>query len=577
MKRYLSIWVSIVLILALAAPALAADGVFEGVARGMNGEVKVQVTLAGDRIESVVVTENAETYGIGRGLPQTPIEALPAQIVAAQSIGVDMITGATITSAALLGAVKDALTQAGADVAALSVQPEATPAQDGALDADVVIAGAGAAGLAAGIQAASDGAKVIILEKQGITGGATARSGGKFLAAGTTWQAAQGIEDDADQMYDYLMQVGGDYLNADKVRIFCDHATETLAWIEDMGAVMKDVEPIHSSLNPWRVHNAYGAGGMTSGHGGQYTVPMTNKFTELGGQIIYNATATEILTDEGGAACGLIARTAEGGTLTVNASAVVLATGGYAQNKELMAAIPSAAGSTTSVPKGNLGDGLTMARALGAKVYLPDYTQVVYCSMTCGVGINEEAGLIVNARGERVANEYTYQYHVSDQIAKSGCAWGWYIACPDDPNMTVQYGLSLDSTLKADSVEALAGLMEVDPATLTATVDRYNELCQAGEDADFGKPADKMLALSGPVYAAIRMNPAVTVTYGGLDTDTASRVLRDDGTAIPGLYAAGEVAFTGLFGTEYPCCGMAIGSAAYYGRVAGREAAALAR
>lgn len=124
----------------------------------------------------------------------------------------------------------------------------------------------------------------------------------------------------------------------------------------------------------------------------------------------------------------------------------------------------------------------------------------------------------------------------------------------------------------ANSIEELAALIEIDPATLKATVDRYNELCAAGKDEDFGKSATKMIPLTGPTYAAIKLNPAVTVTYGGLVTDTASRVLNAEGSPISGLYAAGEVAFSGLFGTEYPCCGMAIGSAIYYGRIAGQEA-----
>ena len=140
--------------------------------------------------------------------------------------------------------------------------------------------------------------------------------------------------------------------------------------------------------------------------------------------------------------------------------------------------------------------------------------------------------------------------------------------------MMVLYGLSLDSTPKAESVEALAEMIGVDPAVLSATVARYNELCEKGADEDYGKPADKMLALNGPIYAAIKLSPAVTVTYGGVVTDEKARVLTEDGSVIEGLYAAGETANVGLFGSEYPCCGMAIGSAVYFGRIAGGLAAA---
>ena len=575
MKRAL---VSLFLVLALLAPALglAEPAVYTGQGTGMKGPLTVAVTLDGGKIADVVVTEQNETYGIGRGLAETPVEALPLEIVANQSISVDMVSGATITSAAILSATAEALKAAGLNPDDYKNKAGAPAAADRAMEADVVVAGAGAAGLAAGIEALEQGATVVILEKQDITGGATARSGGKFLAAGTSWQEKQGIEDDPQQMFDYLKSVGGDYLDEAKVKVFCDHSVETLTWLEDMGVQMKDVEPIHSSLNPWRVHNAQGGGGMTDGHGGQFTVPMTKRFESLGGQIIYGATADSLVTAEDGSVCGMTATMRDGSKLTVNAGGAILATGGYAQNRSLLQ-LPEVEGYATSVPKGNLGDGLTMAQAVGASVYLPDYTQVVYVSYTCGVGINEEAGLIVNKQGARCANEYTYQYHVADQIAKTGSNLAYYIADANDPNPTVQYGMSLDSTPRADSIEELAQLIEIDPATLTATVARYNQLCKKGADDDFGKPADKLVALTGPTYYAIKMQPSVTVTYGGLNINQQSQVLTEAGQAIPGLYAAGEVAFTGLFGTEYPCCGMAIGSAVYFGRVAGAQAAALGK
>lgn len=250
--------------------------------------------------------------------------------------------------------------------------------------------------------------------------------------------------------------------------------------LEEMGMKVQDVEAIHSSLNPWRVHNTEGGGGMTDGHGGQIIVPMVETFEKAGGTIIYNTTADKLLEAEDGTIVGLSGTTKDGTTVTVNAKGTIIATGGYAQNKEMMARYPYAEGYSTQVPKGNVGDGLVMAELIG-----------------------------------------------------------------------------------------------VDKAALAETVSRYNELCAAGEDKDFGKPADKMIAVEGPQYAAIELKPAATVTYGGLVTDTTSHVLDTEGNTIPGLFAAGEVAFTGLFGEEYPCCGMAIGGGVYFGREAGREAAAL--
>lgn len=574
MKKLVGWMLCLALVLGCAGAQAMTDGTYTGTGTGMKGPVTVEVTVAGNRIEGVTVTEQSETFGLGYGMENTPVETVPQAIVEGQTLAVDMVTGATITTRAILAAAKDALTQAGADVDALSAAKEPAPAAaDEEVTVDVVIAGAGAAGLAAGIEARNAGANVLIVEKQGIAGGATTRSGGKILAAGSEWQRKQGFEDDPQLMYDYLVSVGGEAIDEAKVRPFCENSVANMAWLEAMGVQIQDVEAIHSSLTPWRVHNVVGAGGMTDGHGGQFIVPMLNEYEKLGGEIVYNTAATTLLTDESGRVCGLVAGRADGSTLTVHANAVILATGGYAQNRELLN-FPAVKGYYSSVPAGNVGDGLTMAAAVGGAVEVPDYTQVVYTSFTCGVGINEEAGLIVNDRGERFANEYSYQYHVGDQLAKTGSSCGYYIACPDDPNMLVLYGLSLDSTPKAESVEALAELIGVDPAVLSATVARYNELCGKGVDEDYGKPADKMLALNGPIYAAIKLSPAVTVTYGGIVTDEQARVLTADGSVVAGLYAAGETANVGLFGSEYPCCGMAIGSAVYFGRIAGGLAAA---
>ena len=553
--------------------AVYTAGTYSASAQGMKGEVTVDVTVDEKSIIQVEVKEQSETYGIGYGLETSPVEVVPGRIVETQSLNIDNITGATITTNAILNAAADALTQAGGNAEALKTKViEKAEAKDELLEADVVILGAGAAGLAAGIEAVQAGGKVIILEKQGITGGATARSGGKLLAAGTKWQENQSIEDDPALMEEYLKLIGGDLIDEAKIHEFCDHAVADMTWLEEMGVKIQDVEAIHQSLTPWRVHNTQGGGGMTDGHGGQITVPMTETYLASGGTILYNVTADTLMTDENGAVIGAKGTRPDGTTVTVNAKAVIIATGGYAANAELTEEYTGKSGYVTQVPYGNVGDGLKMAEAIGAAIDRPTSIQTVFTSFTCGVGINEEAGLIVNDRGERVVNEYTYQYHVAEAIINSGSYGGWYIASSNDPYPMVQYGLTLDSTLKASTAEELAQLMGVDAQLFAAQVARYNELCAQGEDEDFGKPAEKMIALEGDLYA-IKLSPAATVSYGGLITDLQARVLNEADEPIANLYAAGEVAFSGLFGTEYPCCGMAIGGSVRFGRIAGQLAA----
>ena len=167
------------------------------------------------------------------------------------------------------------------------------------------------------------------------------------------------------------------------------------------------------------------------------------------------------------------------------------------------------------------------------------------------------------------------RYTVSDAIARSGSNCGWYITSGKEPYGGVQYGYKSAVAGKskdpcATSIEGLAKKMGCDPATLQATYDRYCELVEKGVDEDFGKPAEFLHPIKGPKFVALRMHPCVTVTFGGLETDVSARVMKPDGSVIPHLYAAGEVAGTGMYGTQYPTCGTSIGSALFYGRIAGR-------
>ena len=345
-----------------------------------------------------------------------------------------------------------------------------------------------------------------------------------------------------------------------------------------MGYEVQDVEAIHVSLQPWRVHNSMGGGGQTNGQGGEITTPMTHHYVDkLNGEIIYNTALKELLTDETGRVVGAVCDKLDGSKLTVYAKdAVIITTGGYARNKEMCSRYPVAHYFSTA-PKSNTGEGLVAAENIGAKNLVHPGVQVVYTSLTCGIGINDESGLIVNERGERVVNEWSYQYHVSDAIANSNSNCGWYITSGNEPYGGVQYGFkqALDGVSRdkvADSIEELAEKIHIDPKTLRATYDRYCELVEKGEDEDFGKPAKFLHPIEGPKFAALRLHPCVTVTFGGLETDLSSRVLDNNGDPIPGLFAAGEVAGTGMYGTEYPTCGTSIGSALFYGRIAGRVA-----
>lgn len=559
-------------------------GTYEGIGRGYRGKLIVNVTVTEEEIKEIEIVKHKEVRGLAWDLPTSPIEVMPPQIIEYQSLNIPLVNGADLTSTAILDAVAAALKAAGAadeDIEQLKAAPgpKAPEAKDEVRTVDVAVFGAGAGGLAAAIEAKNGGADVILIEKQGITGGSTARSGGKLLGAGTKWQKKQGIHDTKEMCYDYLMEVGnrrGDFMDASKNRYLVEHLNETLDWLGTMGYEVQDVEAIHVSMQPWRVHNSMGGGGQTNGQGGEITTPMTHHFVEKqGGEIVYNTALKELLTDENGTVNGAVCEKLDGSKLTVYAKkGVILATGGYARNKEMCARYPVAHYFSTA-PKSNVGEGLTAAEKIGARNFVHPGIQVVYTSLSCGIGINDESGLIVNERGERVVNEWSYQYHVADALAASGSNKGWYITSGDEPYGGVQFGFKQavegESRDKAaDSIEELAEKIKCDPAVLRATFERYNELIDKGVDEDFGKPSEFLHPINGPKYAALKLHPCVTVTFGGLETDVSARVLDTEGKVIPGLYAAGEVADTGMFGTEYPTCGTSIGGALFYGRIAGR-------
>ena len=579
MKRILSMMTALCMLLCCCAAAHAEEaytpGTYTGHAQGMQ-PMTVEVEFSGEAILSVTITENGETYGIGYGMPTSPVDTFPAWIVENQSLACDTVTGATVSGRAIVAAVADAVQQAGGDADALMAKTvEKAGPEDETIECDVVIAGAGAAGLSAGIAALDAGADAVILEKMGVPGGSTTRCGGYFLAGGTKMQADQGIEDSAEALYDYIAYFGGETADSVKLKAFADGSADTLQWLIDNGAHFESVVSVDSTEEPAREHSTYGNVQMDQGLGGRMTVGMTNAFLAKGGTILYDSPATELVLDDAGNVAGLKASRRDGSTLTVLAKSVVLATGGDGADYLRVAQLDGHT-MASGAASGDTGDAERIVAAVDGKVVNETRGNVTMQSFTCGVGTGEESGLIVNPAGNRFINEYTYFYRYTEALLDDGFDFGWYITDAEDPNMMAQYGMMLPSTPHAASPKELAELIGVDPDALDATIARYNELCDAGEDADFGKPAEYMNKLENELFA-IQLSASISGTYGGVLTSVESEVVSNAGEVVPGLYAAGEAAFCGLIGENgYPMCGYAVGTACYFGRVAGANAAAYA-
>ena len=239
MKKVLALCLALCMMLfgvaGFAEGASYTPGTYTAEAHGMWGTIPVTVTVSENAIESIEVGENNETAG----LRQWPMNIIPQEIIESQSLAVDTVTGATVTSRGIISAVEDCLKQAGADVAALKVAAEKEPAQDVEASADVVIVGGGGAGLAAACSATENGATVIVVEKMGTLGGNSMVSGGIYNAPDPEAQAPLGIEDSPEFFAQQTWEGGDKIANKELVDEMCFNALDGLKWMESMGLEIK--------------------------------------------------------------------------------------------------------------------------------------------------------------------------------------------------------------------------------------------------------------------------------------------------------------------------------------------------
>lgn len=551
-------------------------GIYTGKGYGVRGKIILEVTFSETKIENIEIVKHKEIFGQAYGLETSPFENYIPQILKYQSLSVPMVVGAEVVCKAILKAVSSCILEAGGNLEDLKNAPVPVPPkkEDRTLETDIVVFGSGVAGLSAAVEAKYCGAEVILVEKQGIVGGSSAICGGKIIAAGSDVQKNQGILDTPQMLFNFLKNAAGNFLDDDKINYFCHHSTNNLQWLVEQGFEVQDVEPAHSSVLPWRVHNSIGGGGQTMGWGGGFIVPLNNKFHEMGGTTILNTALTELIVEAGRVIGAKAVDTQDGSVVTLIArKGVILGTGGFAANRKIVEErYPWMKNYYYNCPDSSQGDGANIAEAIGARNYHHPYLQTMLLHERSGAGVNEESGLIVTLEGKRFCNEYQFHSLVGAELAKTKIPGAWYITCGDEPFKLLNYALTLPDTPKAETIKELAEKIGVEPSVLKSTIDRYNYLCETGFDEDFGKPVSKLHPIKGPMYYAVFLKPAASITFGGLEIDIAAHVLNKEGKIIPGLFASGEVANTGNFGHGVPSCGYSIGHALHFGRVAARSA-----
>ncbi|MCK9444499.1 MAG: FAD-dependent oxidoreductase [Tissierellaceae bacterium] len=550
-------------------------GTYTSAAPGKNGDVTVEVTFDEKSIVSVLVKEHSETEGIG----DTPIERLPKTIVEEQSLEVDIVSGATMTSNAILAAVEDCVKQAGGDVNALKGKEKSDDAStETELTTDIVIVGAGGTGLAAAASAHENGADVIVLEKLAVTGGSTSFSGGGISATGTRFQEELGIKDTKESWMKLWKErqatsnPDGKYPDYTLVDRFMDEAIKTTHWLVDVvkhaygkieGFGFDPVERLHFPVD---------------GGGSVLTTNIEKHLKENNVKIMTETKGTELITNESGDVIGVMTEGVNG-KIKINAKKVILATGGFAKSEELLERfIPEMAGTAemSAATPGATGDGILMAEKVGAALYEEPWV--------IGLGIGSRipefgildwdvSKILVNESGERFFNEADHYSIVTNNVAAQEKAWMIVDSKEANANAVELFkaNSASEEIATGNTIEELANSMGVAVDSLVSTVDKFNKAYETGKD-EFGKDKSMIVPLVEGPYYALRYYPKTMGTFGGVKTDEYYRVLREDGSIINNLYAGGECSNKVLYNQVY-MSGSAVQLAVTSGRISGEHAA----
>ena len=593
------------------------SGDFTATAKGFGGDVSVTLTLTDGVITGCTAEGKDETEGVG----SQAIAKMPGEIAESGSIAVDGVSGATITSTAIKEAAAAALTAAGLnpDDYKTAVENDAA-AEDSTVDADVVVVGAGGAGMTAAITAAAEGKSVVILESQSMVGGNSVRATGGMNAGKTVYQdenefgesagvektlktAAEKYADnetitalaktvseqwaayqanptgyfDSVELMELDTMIGGKGINdPELVETLCANSADAIDWLDEHGITLHNVSSF-GGASVKRIHRPVNAEGKTVSVG-SYMIPLLQENCEKAGvKMMLDTTATEILTDANGAAVGVKATGASGETVTVNAKAVVLATGGFGANLDMVVKYkPELKGFMTTNAPGIQGQGIEMAQAIGAATVDMDQIQIhptveANTAALITEGLRGDGAILINEEGQRFIDEVGTRDVVSAaEIAQTG-SYSWLVVdqAMADASSVIQGYIKKGYTVTGATYEELGKAMGVDAAAFAETMEKWNGYVEAKNDPDFGRTSFANPLNTAPYYA-VKVTAGVHHTMGGLKINANTEVLNEKGEVIPGLFAAGEVA-GGVHGANR-LGGNAVADFTVFGRIAGAAA-----
>ena len=596
----------------------AAEGAFEGTAQGKLSTVKAVAAFdKSGRIESVKLDVSGETPELGGAA----VKAMGPAIVKHQSTAVDGVAGATVSSDAIRKAVAAAIAKAGLDPKNYDVKIEKAAVPDEELSADVVVVGAGASGTAAAVSAAQAGARVVVLEKAPIVGGAGRIASGLFAVESSLQKAK--FKDNPkllgvltkDELYRELMDYNHYLSSASITRRVIDESPATVDWMIGNGAKLEliDWNP-QQGQNPypirWRIYHRY----VDSGEAFKN---MYARLGELGGKLLLSTRAYELQQNADGSVKAVVAEKSGGGKVTIQAPAVILASGGYGGDSARLAEEMESGELTNRIAWANNGEGLDMAWKAGAQ-RAGEHDALIHAAEFDGLATSSSTGsrmvdanllvrvlktplLWVDPAGRRFANEELIYdtvywanagYSVGGRyfVVVDGKTLDAYTAGklpfevsgagPANPEGSGDFRALMEDAVrqgvafKADTLEELAAKAGFEKDGFLKDVGAYNQAVDSKKDP-FGKPAEflKFKVADGPFYAA-RVKVVSLSTLGGVRVNDRFEALGQTLRPIKGLYAVGNNAYGFYSAPSYPPYqGLALGFAWNSGRIAGEEAA----
>lgn len=549
--------------------AIFVAGTYEGEGQGHAGKIKVAVTVTDQKIEKIELIEFSESE-----FAVDPANKLIENIIKANSGEVDGISGASVTSGGILEAVKNALAAAYISGAQGQKAVSNESVTEVALEnktTDVVVIGAGGAGLTAAIEAANNGAKVIIVEKMPMVGGNTKYATGGLNAAGTSSQADLGIEDNVEIFYEDTMVGGGNINNPDLVRVLAENGAGTVEWLKGIGADLSDVGRMAgASVN--RSHRPTGGAPV----GNHIVDVLYAKAQEMGIEVLLESEVIALLGDATGVT-GVTVKT-KAGNYQIDSKAVIIATGGFGANNDLVASFDETLkGYGTTNHPGATGDVIAFAANfdlayVDMKEIQTHPTVMPSNNYMITEAVRGNGAILVNREGLRFVNELETRAVVSDaQLAQTGASGFLLFDQSVRESLSAIEGYYKKGFLvEGETVEALAANLGIDAGALAETVATYNGYVTSGVDEAFSRE-DMPRALAVGPYYAVEVAPAIHHTMGGLVITTQAEVVNNSGEVIKGLFAAGEV--TGGIHGNNRLGGNALADITTFGRIAGQKAA----